>query len=487
MLKFQAMAFGLMLVGSIFLEGLTAGEPVRLTIKWRQRVIFHPAHEEQIQQQARRYAEEGTVAIPQFRNVAVGDVIFKRSLKMIDAIDLQSGKLIWTYPWSDSEAAFEPEREREIRERIWFDAAFASLTAHGDRVFCLNATTLRPQGNNPIVIKRGARAAVQSSVDANRTIALEISTQGKLQWRQPDEDKPQPLDDIRYLGSGAVQKDQFLSAGLAENVLHFAALDVANGKYLWHVPLLTLEEDDPTLTMPTSRWPLVNPVVMGKRAICATGFARLVAVDLETHKVDWTLAYREFKDPPPQTQAPDEPWNMRRGSPQRAPFPQPQVEWPLRNWLDNALLPAGDLVIATPIDSSSLLCIDPATGKEIWRRERGEHLFAAVQDDVCLLIGPRRISAVRVADGTPSWEERSVELPEGALVSGRGAFDGDGYLLPDSLGNLHRIAWRTGESQILFQEEYPLGNLMLHQGHLLSQGSDWLSCYSYKSSAKQAD
>ncbi len=70
-----------------------------LTARWRVRAANHPSDEEMIRQQRDMFRDQGVPAIPTLQPLAVSNVIIVRTPRRLVAIDMDSGKRIWEFPW----------------------------------------------------------------------------------------------------------------------------------------------------------------------------------------------------------------------------------------------------------------------------------------------------------------------------------------------------------------------------------------------------
>ena len=443
-----------------------------LPLHWRVPVLNNPGDERIAQELSEQFAKEKVPAIPQFRAYAAGDFALMRTPERAMGVDFRAGKRRWEYPWFNSPfetnaaSSIRPSSPKadELRQRLWDDATFALLTVSGDSLFVLDK--LEPLAIDSraerTVIGIGGRRVVSDTPPSNELVALSIPTHGKIRWIVGGEtggDDP-ALADYFFLTSGTMHDGRLYVVGERENKLQLLAIDPETGRLDWSVALMTFADDDPLRWNPLRRLAGVAPVAVGKRLVCPTVHGRIVAVDIDDRKLAWSKSY-EITPVPAVAR-------FRRIAADR-PVPQHG-----EHWLDNAVLPAGDFAIVTPIDSSRLFCLDAAAGKLQWELERGDRLFAAVHNDVCLLVGQHSVSARTARGGMPLWEDRRIEYTRrGSAVSGRGAFDGHDYLLPADK-ELLALDLQSGKVSVVARSEFPLGNLTIHGDWLLSHGADSL-------------
>ena len=110
-----------------------------LTARWRVRAANHPGDEEMIRQQWEAYENQGVAAIPGLQPLAVANVVLMREPQRLVAVDLETGKRIWNFPWFESSEEEPPQQidqfrsdrrqtnpfSLELQQRVWDDAPTA--------------------------------------------------------------------------------------------------------------------------------------------------------------------------------------------------------------------------------------------------------------------------------------------------------------------------------------------------------------------------
>jgi outer membrane protein assembly factor BamB len=461
------------IIVALWFGGLTttvyAQAPLRL--RWSLPTINDVGEENTARAFADNRMEEKESVIPQFRSVVADGRLFMRTPRLVMAVEYETGKRTWEYPWFESQFEAIPRETKgydyanvQLEDRMWDDAPYASLTVGAGKLFVLDKLGSLPARRRTrrsiITVDRTGRGS--APVWSNELAALDINSQGKLMWLVGGEsggNEPQLAGGFLF-STGCVYKGLLFVVVELEDKLQLAALDPKTGGIEWSLKLGEIEEDDLVKNNPLRRIAAITTVVVGSRLIFPTVLGEVVAVDVEGCKFDWKTSYEHQR-----TLRDEDGW--------RVPFPSQG-----KRWLDNAVLPAGDVVIVTPMDSQQLYCLDVETGEVQWQMDREDRLFAAVEGDICLLIGPKGILARSTRDGTAPWEGRWVVFSDGAMPSGRGVFEGGRYLLPTTKGELLSIDCRNGESSVVAVTESPLGNLLLHDGELISTGYDHVKTFS---------
>ena len=113
--------------------------------------------------------------------------------------------------------------------------------------------------------------------------------------------------------------------------------------------------------------------------------------------------------------------------------------------------------------------------------------MGCIDRDKVVLVGRHALRAVRLADGKPGWDGRLVNLPNDGTPSGLGVLSGDGqYFVPLSSNEVVAVDIAAGKIAKLSESRrggLP-GNLICHQGKLISEGVEGVDCYPLADAAK---
>ncbi len=138
-------------------------------------------------------------------------------------------------------------------------------------------------------------------------------------------------------------------------------------------------------------------------------------------------------------------------------------------WIDSTPVIFQDKVILTPLKSSKIYLLDLLTGKRIWEQSRGQGLYVAgVTSSMAIVVGTRNVQTWNIHNDQTGWKD-PLELS--AIPTGRGVIVGSSLLLPAGK-QLLVVDLKTGTEQkpIPVSENVELGNLVVAQGRLISQG-----------------
>jgi len=421
--------------------------------------------------------------IPACQPIGVGRLALVRLPNRLAAVELLTGRQQWEYPWGGDSTLRESSASRMgvpvgvriitpfgnvLWQRIFEDALYGQMAASGNRLFLVDLTgEVRQVLQTPFPAALPAQPGMRSSY--NRLVALDLAKQGKVLWTvggRSGEDEPAlaeafflgpplPLEGVLY---GLVeQKEQILLAALAEQT----------GQLLWSLPIAAPERG--VAWEPQRRLAGATPSYANGVLICPTSAGAIVAVDPWQPTVLW--AY--------ETPLADAAGNRLRMIFNRSSF---QVEAEHCS-IDAAAMLVEDSVLAAPVESEELFCLQLHTGRLVWSRKIEQFRYlAGSAEGVVLTVGSHSVSGWQVHTGKPAWEEISLPLPEGFAVTGRGFRKDRSYYLPISKGEqseLLQIDIPTGrfENRLVLPTQKRLGNLAPVGSVLVSFSADGLEAF----------
>jgi outer membrane protein assembly factor BamB len=500
----------------------SSGSAPLLNVLWRIPVSDYPIADGILQSRGQGHAQLNLPLLPRFEPLAVDNVVLMRSLRTLLAIDFNTGKRLWETPGDDplddaserSRATFgQPAQVVEmVCQRAWTDGIYGALSSDGRLVFSIEGLDF---GNTSryvqqIIIRNGRRVLSRTaSKPSNRLAAHEI-TSGKQVWeidgtsvkveakKAEDGEKAEEAEGTKKVekaekaqagGPGDKSEDAeeaenaaseadtfFLGAPLPlmgrlyelaeiSGEIRLLALETATGKLLWSQQIAMVEQD--VLRDESRRQAAVSPSYGDGVLVCPTANGAIVAIELATRSLLWGYQYAQ-KDPRRVARRVIAGGMMVPGSP---------VTAGMTSWSDAHLILVDGRVLATQPESDELHCLSLIDGKLLWKCPREEDLYVACVDEgTIVLVGPRQARAIRLDDGRPAWEGRTVALPEQSVPSGRGFAAAGMYYLPLSTADVLVLDVKAGKSARVFKSRGGTvpGNLICHQGKVLSQGLDGL-------------
>ncbi len=461
----------------------TQGSLPLLSYRWRVPTCIDRADEMLIEKLERQFRDEARAAIPALQPLAVGETILMRTPHKLLGVDFASGKRIWVWPpwegdsidpWSSSverQQVLAAQREQEVQQRIWDDAAYGQISSDGRSVFLIHELGYAPGGtlmhNQPLFMLRGGRGLGLSgdSRTTNQLVSLSLARQGAAEWivgGESGEDEP-GLAGAFFLGPPLPLEGNLYVMIELHGEIRLVVLDAASGRLVWqqqlaHVESRTIEVDG------ARRLVGAAPSYEGGVLICPTSAGAVVAVDRAARSLLWGYQYLSA------------PRHAHHGGFRAAQLARRSPQPVDSRWIDATVTVADGRVLVTPAETDDLHCLDLLTGEPLWEpQSRGAHLYVAcVHRGKVILVGPERITAIHLDDGQRAWEN-PLDLPD--PPSGRGLYTGQHYFLPTMGSELLKIDLQSGRIEERTMTSIVLGNLVAYRDEILSHGPQWLSTF----------
>jgi len=463
--------------GNASRNGHVEGGLPHMRVRWAVRLLAHPDLEEvygNVATELRRQEKSLSVAsLP----LAVGDYLITRSPHNLVAVDYRTGKRVWQTQQQrvevfdqllhNSAGNAEPQNDieptRAFAERVWQDYLYNSISSDGQRVYVIRdlaipRSTRSDFGRVPGIAMGDSRG---DPARTNRLCAYELATQGKLVWEIDGAASRSELAGAFFLGAPLYIGQSLYTLVEMKSAIYLVALDSSTGEFQWQQQLVSLEAD--ILLDTQRRLQAAVPSYDAGTLVCPTGAGVVVGVDLAKRSLAWAYRYetdrKRFNV-----------FRMRR---------RQELDSDDR-WIDGVAIISGGRVLLSPPESNSLHCLDLVTGKLLWKQAREKYLFVAgVNKDRVLIVGNGHLTATRLSDGKPAWRPAKLELPDGALPSGRGFFSHGRYYQPLSSAEVWAIDVEEGvlADRAYARDGQVLGNLICHRGAVLSQSGQFLDCF----------
>lgn len=384
---------------------------------------------------------------PVAQGVAADGRLYVRTPGGCTALDLEDLSVAWAYP---READSAPRRSRtpfrgvithgdemaptDEYERPFEDALGESISVAHGLVFTLesfgeaDATTQRSNAMTRLIgraMRLGGNALAEPT--AMRLVAHDAKD-GHVRWdRGRTSDAKDELGDVAFRAVPISVGDHLWVPYQHQRDLFLAVLRPSDGSLVRSIPVCTLPD-----ALENTEYPLRLAYADGMVYV-PTEQQMLLAVDTDTHAVDWAYQY------PGGRHADGE-----------------EIVVATRT-LSSPPVVAGGLVILAPIDSGRLYALDKTSGRLRWSKPLldGAHIIAA--DEQRVWIGGPSIECLTLVDGRPEWV---TESPSGA--TGRAALAGDVVLVPTrrGLASFDATTGKQIDRQALAPRDLPLGNLL---------------------------
>ncbi len=461
-------------------NGISDGGRPLLNLRWRQRTTDDRLVEKFVSKVRQDYLSQDIVAMPGFHPLAVGDVVLMRTTFALQAVDFKTGKLVWRYAEVDDSLdqflkvgiSPKPGRNAQILsgldQRVWEDAVYGTLSSDGANVYYIQDLGLGVSGSPLRTVLPNGRHVMVNSRSTNRLAARELQTQGKLRWEvggADGGDEPK-LAGAFFLGPPLPLLGQlFALAELRGQEIRLVVLSAETGALAWSQQLAIV---DPPVTNDSYRRNAgATPSFADGVLVCPTSAGAVVAVDLATRSLIWGYQYPRF-----QQETPD-----RFNAVRFAIYPGSERH-ANEHWADATITIADGKALVTPVESDQVYCLHLASGKELWKRNRGKNLYVAcIHDGRVVLVGREKVTALNLSNGEPAGP--GIDLPAGSLPSGRGFYNGKEYFLPLTTAEVARIDLAAGQivERARSRSGAVPGNLICFRDAIISQGADYVDAY----------
>ncbi|MEX2112746.1 MAG: PQQ-binding-like beta-propeller repeat protein, partial [Pirellulales bacterium] len=461
-------------------NGTSDGSRPLLNVRWRQRTTDDRLVEKFVSKVRQDYLSQDIVAMPGFHPLAVGDVVLMRTTFALQAVDFKTGKLVWRYAENDDSLdqflkvgiTPKPGRNAQILsgldQRVWEDAVYGTLSSDGANVYYIQDLGLGVSGSPLRTVLPNGRHVMVNARSTNRLAARELRTQGKLRWEVggvDGGDEPK-LAGAFFLGPPLPLLGQlFALAEIRGQEIRLVVLSAETGALAWSQQLAVV---DPPVTNDSYRRNAgAAPSFADGVLVCPTSAGAVVAVDLATRSLVWGYQYPRF-----QQETPD-----RFNAVRFAIYPGSERH-ANEHWADATITIADGKALVTPVESDQIYCLHLASGKELWKRDRGKSLYVAcVHDGRVVLVGRDKVTSLNLSNGEPAGP--GIELPSGSLPSGRGFYNGKEYFLPLSTAEVARIDLSAGQIVERARSHSGIvpGNLICFRDAIISQGAEYVDAY----------
>ena len=450
-----------------------------LSPDWFVPTTDNPAVEDIIDRLRQQQEERERVLLPGLHPLVVSDVVLMRTATNLLAVDFQTGKRLWEVAADDPfEAAlnpppggyanYQPNIETGLRLRLWGDGVFGTLASDGKLVFAVEDLQLPLPAiySRGILMPGNVRSSATSLMTSNRLAAFDIRSEGKLRWEVGGSHAEKlPLAGAFFLGPPLPLLGNLYVLAEIDGEVRLLALKAETGDLLWQQQLAVVDQS--VFQNRLRRVSGVSPSYADGVLVCPTSHHSIVALDLTTRSLLWGYSYAELEQGDQRV-------------PNRLAALRDRTADPEDRWTDSSLVVAEGHILATPTDSDHLLCLSLHDGKLLWHAPREDKRFVATVDDEKVVLATRRgLMALNLDDGKTTWETSLAACPANSEPSGRGFSDGKSYYLPLTRSKLMAVRLETGRVEQVLRSRHgrTLGNLVCHNGRIISQRADGIESY----------
>lgn len=424
--------------------------------------------------------------IPQLRPLLVGRKVIARTPTSLRALDLDTGNLLWETARDDVpdrilSGEIEPlpgDRgsilDPLLKDRIFLNAAYGTLSADSNSVFCVERLGMPAQNSIPnmrYIAPSGQLNLHPLSAQTDSELSAYALQDGRRLWTVGGNSRKFPERQLAggyFLGPPLPLGGQLFGLAEFERRIVLYVLDAADGNLQWSLPLQEFELDvshDPDRARAG-----LSPSFDDGVLVCPTGSGVVVAVDVSTRQLIWASRYRILTQGGRANAARQ--IAMMRLAARRGAIPRtPTVN---AHWLDALAMIGGNRVILTPLDADKLLCFDLHDGTLLWEQPRKNRLFVGgIHGDSLIVVGTATVERLSLDNGQ-LIEMSRISIPP---PSGRGLLSADRYDLPLSTGEIASIDLTTDsvDSLITLPPGATPGNLVAAGDNIIMQSPTAIS------------
>ncbi|MGY8769535.1 MAG: outer membrane protein assembly factor BamB family protein [Pirellulales bacterium] len=445
-------------------------EPLR-GLNWHVRLARSKQDADALDEISKQYIEQKVAALPMLQPLIVKQQILFRTPWHMLGVDIESGKIIWNYPWespespsgTDSLSSISQETSPadliKLRERIWSDGSYGQFTSDGDRVFLIeDADRSTLSGFNArIPLFRSSQAAAP-----NQLRCLDLHREGATIWVTSN-GVENGLREARFLGAPLALENSLYCLVEINGEIRLVVLSSEDGSLQWSQQLVQVDRTSQAVD-PMRHTFGASPSYSEGILVCPTNVGVVVAIDVFNRSLLWGTQYKVLDRKPPNSR-------MNRSVPTKDFVPG-------KRWYDATVTIEKDRVLLTPPESEELICLDLTTGKTLWKKDREEGLFlGSVHNDSVLVVNSDSVTAVDLETGKSTWDSLGSTFPLEAMPSGRGFRSGNSYFLPTTAKFVLKINLETGKFAAPIESQGVLGNLVCHGKYVISQGVNLVTSF----------
>ena len=402
--------------------------------------------------------------------------------RQMRGIDFKSGKRIWTVPakpptkQANVNLTSTPNQlfQRTVTNNTttpvldsspWTDYLKGHVSSDGQRVYRLEEASVDSnQANGPFGLQR---RNYTPTTKVHWLQALDVTQQGKVVWQAGIGQKmgDPELSEISFLGCPLPIKDDLFVIGKRRQEIVLVAIKAKTGKLLWMQTLATDEAKNNVRyqRVDTTIGHSLTPSYSDGILVCPTGKDALVGVEILSRSLLWGIQANVGK-------------SISVRSSRNKPVHSPQLV------IDDSV------VVGLEVGSEPrLMALDLLTGRSLLRggkkSESAKNVLyvAGIHDASMLLVEQDYLVRVEIKSGKKIWRKKITELGK---TTGRGYLTERSFYLPTDENLIVQFDLANGKIVDAILADQPFGNMVVHQGILISQTETFVACHQLDSSAQ---
>lgn len=449
-----------------------AGAPL-LMPRWRVPTVLNAGDREIVNNLLMNLAESSNSPFTSFNALAFDDMVIMRTNEHVMGVDLKSGLRTWYYPW-DSLDGFALEektevsspnqstRSDELQKRLFQDNVYGQLSSDGTRVYFVDKITYQNAGGINRVNRRMAfpQQAIMENTP-NVLVALTVREpdgrrpQGKLAWTAGGENGSglEWSKGVMFLGPPLAVEGQLYVIGEVAGEVRLYVLNPETGELSWSQQIaITASGFGAQERTFAGAVPSFSDGIL----ICPTSSGAIVGIDLASRTLLWGNQYRLVSRP-----------QVGGGIPPAASM----------RWSDSSpVIRDGQIFLTPREDEGKIHCFNLYTGELVWTKSiKNKNLYiAGFHESNLIWVSTEDVGFCQTTDGV---DVATIPLKEAGVVSGRALMSKGKLLVPLQGSKLVSVDLGTKVADAPIDVAFTLGNLVAHNGYVISHGPDWVSAF----------
>ncbi|MBY0521794.1 MAG: PQQ-binding-like beta-propeller repeat protein [Gemmataceae bacterium] len=448
--------------------------------------------------------ERGLAVMPAFFPIAVGNKLVYRTYDGIYVADLKKeGKLEWYNQTDGGSLTLLSDGQKKSQLDTWAttykqsgpksviyeNSVLGTLSTDNTRIFAVDDLILTP---HPTYMRQfGGQpnfGHLNEMVNRNVLKCYNLES-GKLMWELGGRLDASDLKDSFFLGAPLCMGGKIYLLNEKDNGLRLVCLEPKDSNENPIPPTIVWTQTLATTTDKIQfdfnrRIHAANIAYGDGILVCPTNAGAVLGVDLLSHSLVWAHTYREGseegtgKNPAGAMPAP----GLKRIDDGRySPLNSLNNDWKV----SAPAIHEGKVVFTAP-DGAAVHCLNLRDGRIVWRHNRSQDdlFFAGIYHGKAVIVSKNTVRALNLLDGKEVWRVDNTGMP-----SGQGVASDNIYYLPIKAANDSKepevlsidiekgvVVAHTKSRKRDGKMEVP-GNLIFHDGQVLSQGLERINSY----------
>lgn len=434
---------------------------------WKKNIDSSVPEKRLLQQQQASAIQNNRTLLPKFEARVTDQLVLTKTTDAeVLAIDLETGRVKWPFYRNSAPAELKDIQlqefgggtgivSRQLNTRVWASTAFGRFSCGRDRMYLIDTDD---------AVRPNSRGRVDFNIATNLLQAISLSGEGKIDWQvggNSGQYSSEPaLKECFFLGPPLEFEGQLYVIGEQNGETKLFVLDPQSGRLIWFQQLVDTERQLRTDFLRRSQ--ALSPIISNGVIVCPTGAGAIVALDATTRQLKWSRIYSR----PSRNNA------LRSAMAMSGDFSPTQ-----ERWHDDGMIINEGVLVASPVDSDRFFACDLMSGRLLFNPKTRNSMsyVAGIKDGRVFLVGDKSVRCFELNSGSLAWEKN---FPNNLKLVAKGLWLPTSLMVAVSNNTILEYGLQDGDLRGQLQVENGLGNLLYHQGNLLSVSATDVSAYS---------